>query len=170
MKTGSMGKTLLIWMVPAAIACHNAEEALWLPAWSRTTTGRWHRQVNVFAFRFAVIILTTLAVAIAFLAQVGGDGSLGYYLLASYALGQSINIIFPHFVATIGSQTYMPGLASGIFLVLPASGMFLIDVFLSPDFDLRRFLIVSLVFIPLVVLSIPVLLKIGQMIEKTRNA
>jgi hypothetical protein len=163
---GSMWNTLLIWMVPTAIALHNVEEALWLPAWSRTIAGRWHRPVSASAFRFAVIILTTLAVAIAILAQLGGYGSLGYYLLASYALGQSINIIVPHFVATIATRTYAPGLASGIFFVLPASAVFLIDVFLSPDFNLRRFLIVSVVFIPLVVLSIPVLLWAGQMIEK----
>ena len=153
-------------MVPTAIAVHNVEEALWLPAWSRTIGGRWHRPVSASAFRFAVIILTILAVAITLLAQLGGYDSLGYYLLASYALGQSINIIVPHFFATIATRTYAPGLASGIFFVLPASALFLINVFLNTDFDFRKFLIVSVIFIPLVVLSIPVLLGAGQMIEK----
>ena len=29
------------WLFPAAITVHNLEEAIWLPAWSRTA-GRWH--------------------------------------------------------------------------------------------------------------------------------
>jgi hypothetical protein len=33
---------------------HNAEEAVWLPAWSQTA-GIWHPPVGAFEFRFAVI-------------------------------------------------------------------------------------------------------------------
>jgi hypothetical protein len=161
-----MRETLLIWLIPIAIALHNSEEALWLPAWSRKIAGRWHRPVGAFAFRFAVIILTTVAIAVAILAHLGGYGSVGYYLLAAYALGQSINIFVPHLAAAIATRTCAPGLASGICFVLPASVVFLVHMFLHPDFQPRKFLIVSVIFMPLMVLSIPVLLRAGQMIEK----
>ena len=158
-----MWDTFVLWMVPSAIALHNLEEALWLPAWSEARTGR---PIGEFAFRFAVVILTAVSIAIAIFAQLGGHSSLGFYLLAACALGQSINIFVPHLAATIATRTYAPGLASGLIFVLPASGVFLINFFSIPDFGLRRFLIVSAIFIPLMVLSIPVLLGAGQMIEK----
>jgi len=161
-----MWETIQIWMVPSAIALHNVEEALWLPAWSNSLAGRWHRPIGVFAFRFALVILTAVAIAIAIFAQLGGHRSLGFYLLAAYAFGQSINILVPHLAAAIATRTYAPGLATGLFFVLPASGVFLVNAFSSQDFDLRRFLIVSVFFIPLMVLCIPMLLRAGQMIEK----
>jgi hypothetical protein len=53
----TMSETILIWMVPAAIALHNLEEALWLPAWSESRAGRWHRAVGVFEFRMNAVEL-----------------------------------------------------------------------------------------------------------------
>jgi len=159
-----MLETWLIWMVPGAIALHNFEEALLLPAWSKSLAGRWHRPVGAFAFRFAVIILTAVAIVVAILAQLDGKGSLGFYLLAAYALGQSLNVFVPHLAATIATRTYAPGLATGLFFVLPASGALLTSAFSSPDFELRTFLVVFAVFIPVMVLSIPMLLWVGKMI------
>ena len=153
-------------MVPVAIALHNLEETLWLPAWSNSRTDRWHSATRAFPFRFAVTILTMAAVTIACYAQQGGSSGLGFYILAAYALGQSMNIFMPHLIGTIATRTYMPGLATGIAFVLPASGVFLVNAFSSPDFDPRRFFIVSLVFIPLMLLSIPLLFRIGQIIER----
>lgn len=160
-----MWDTSVIWIVPIAIALHNIEEALWLPAWSEKKAGRWHRPTGVFAFRFAVIILTSVAVCVAILAQLGGHGAVGYYLLAAYAIGQSVNIFIPHILATIATRTYAPGLASGLLFVWPASAVFLTEAFSSPEFNLQRFLVVAIVFIPLMVLSIPVLLKTGRLLE-----
>jgi hypothetical protein len=154
----------MIWTVLAAIALHNIEEAIWLPAWSRSSTGRWQRLRSAFAFRFSVVVLSALAVAVAILARRGAYGSLAYYLLAAYAAGQSLNIFAPHLAAAIATRSYAPGLGSGLFLVLPASGAFLTKFFTNPDFDWSRFLIVSIIFIPLVMLSIPLLLRIGGMI------
>ena len=165
-----MWETILIWMVPSAITIHNVEEALWLPAWSKSAARRWHPPVSVFAFRFAVVILTAVAITVAIFAQLGGHGTLGFYLLAAYAIGQSLNIFVPHLAAVIATRTYAPGLATGLFLVLPASGAFLMNALSSPNFDLRRLLVVSVVFIPVMVLSIPGLLGAGEMIEKRRKA
>jgi hypothetical protein len=47
-------------LFPVAITVHNLDEAVWLPAWSRTA-GRWHVGVGAFEFRLAVAVLTALA-------------------------------------------------------------------------------------------------------------
>jgi hypothetical protein len=159
-------ETVLIWLVPGAIALHNLEEALWLPAWSHLRAGRWHRPISEFPFRLAVVILTAAAVVIAVFAQMGGQGRLGFYLLAACALGQGLNVFLPHAAATILTRSYAPGLATGVFFVLPASIAFLTNAFSSPGFDLCRFFIVSAVFIPLVLVSIPVLFRAGRLIER----
>ena len=163
-----MWNTTALWMVPSAIALHNLEEALWLPGWSSSRAGRWHDAISSFSFRFAAGVLTVMAFVVAISAQTGGHSSLGFYLLAAYALGQSINIFVPHLAATIATRTCSPGLATGIFFVLPASCIFLFNFLTSPDCDLRRFVTVSLVFIPLLILSIPLLLWVGQIIENRR--
>lgn len=114
--------------------------------------------------------MTLAAIVVAFLAQQGGTDGLGFYLLAAYALGQGLNIFMPHLAATIASRTYVPGLATGFLFVLPASSAFLANAFSSPAFDPRKFLIVAAVFIPTILLSIPVLLKIGRVIEERMTA
>lgn len=161
-----MSETVLIWLIPIAIALHNLEEALWLPAWSHSRAGRWHRPVGEFPFRFAVIILTAVAIIIAIWAQLGGQNGLGFYLLGACALGQGLNVFFPHAIATIVTRSYAPGLVTGLFLVLPAAIAFLTSAFSSPGFDLPRFIIVSAVFIPLILISIPVLFRAGRLIER----
>jgi hypothetical protein len=47
---------------PVAFALHNLEEAIWLPAWSRTA-GVFDPVVGGFEFRFAVLVLTLWAFA-----------------------------------------------------------------------------------------------------------
>jgi len=69
------------WLFVFAVAVHNLEEAIWLPAWSQMT-GRWHRGVGNAEFRFAVTLLTLLAVIAAWLATVQGRTSFGAYLVA----------------------------------------------------------------------------------------
>jgi len=159
-------ETILIWLIPIAIALHNLEEALWLPAWSHSRAGRWHHTVGEFPFRFAVFILTAVAIIIAIWARLGGQNGLGFYLLGACALGQGLNVFLPHAAATIFTRSYAPGLGSGLFLVLPASIAFLTNAFSRPGFDLWRFFIVSAIFIPAIVLSIPGLFKAGRFIER----
>lgn len=162
----------MIWLVPAAITLHNLEEAIWLPAWSRSPaagrrgTDRWRRPVGAWPFRFAVAVLTAVAWGVAWFAHRGGPGGLGFYLLASYALGQGLNVVMPHLVVTLVTGAYVPGLATGLLFVLPASITFLMDAFAAPNFDVRRFIIVSAIFIPLMLLAIPLLFKVGRRLQQ----
>jgi hypothetical protein len=160
-----MSESLLIWSVPVAIAFHNLEEAIWLPRWSNERAGRWHPSVGPWPFRFAVVILTAIAFLVAAMAQFGGSGSLGHYLLGSYALGQAINVFLPHAVATIATRTYAPGLLTGIVFVLPTAFIFLTHSFTEDHLQTTRFLIVAAVFILLLLFSIPVLFQLGRLME-----
>jgi hypothetical protein len=151
----------LTWAVAISIALHNTEEAVWLPAWSQSRAGRWHRPVTPRSFRFAVAVLTLVAFAVAAWAHARGPGSLGHQILAAYALGQGANVFLPHVVATVATRTYAPGLLTGLFLVLPSTSAFLIQSFTSQQLSLGRFLLVAAVFIPVMLLSIPLLFKVG---------
>src|SRR5262245_23718629 len=98
----------LTWAFVLAVAIHNLEEALWLPAWSRRA-GRWHYPVGAPEFRFAVLVLTAAVVAAALLANNGGKGSIGAYLLSGYALAMLLNVVFPHVLASLIRREYAPG-------------------------------------------------------------
>ena len=152
---------LLIWLLPIAITLHNVEEAIWLPGWSQERAGRWHRPVGPQPFRFAVSVLTLIAFLLAVWTHLRGYGSLGHYLLLAYALGQSLNVFAPHIFASIATRTYVPGLLSGILFVLPTASVLLFRAFVVEHLEIGRFLIVTVFFIPLMLLSIPILFKIG---------
>lgn len=113
-----MSFTVLSWLFVVAVIIHNTEEAICLPAWSKNA-GRWHRPVATAVFRFAVLILTILAVLLAVIADVYGEGSLGAYLLCGYALAMLGNVLVPHVIATISLRRYMPGTASAVLFIAP---------------------------------------------------
>lgn len=162
----AMSDTVLIWSLPLAITLHNLEEAIWLPGWSEARTGSWHRAIGRWPFRFAVTVLTALAFLVATWAHLAGHGSVGHYLLACYALGQGLNVFFPHVAATTTTQTYMPGLFTGVCFVLPAASAFLYRAFMGKQLQASRFVVMAAVFIPLTILSIPLLFKAGRAIQK----
>lgn len=108
------------WLFVIAVTIHNLEEAIWLPAWSRTAS-RWHHAVGGTEFRCAVIVMTLLAVVAAWLATIQGKASLGAYLVAGYALAMLLNVPFPHLLATFVLRRYMPGTATALLLNLPVT-------------------------------------------------
>jgi len=167
-----MEDLILTWSFPLAIALHNLEEAIWLPAWSRKYTGRWHRAVGDVEFRFAVTILTGVVFVIATMTCLSGWGSIWHYLLAAAALGQSINIIFPHLVGTIAVGKYSPGLLTGIIGVWPSAAFLLYKSFMNGQLDTVKLIVVTLIFVPLMLASIPLLFWIGRKIfiaQKSRS-
>lgn len=168
-----LDEIVLIWVVPLAVALHNLEEAIWLPDWSGRAAGRWHRPVGKWQFRFAVSVLTAGVIVIAAGTQLAGWASAWHYFLAAYALGQGLNIFVPHLIATIATRSYAPGLLSGALLVLPAAAALLTTSFtrgqlargqLQPG----RFILTAALFIPGMLVSIPILFWIGKAIQPGR--
>jgi len=162
-----MNDSLLLWSFPVAVAVHNLEEAIWLPRWSVESAGRWHRPVSAVAFRFAASVLTALVFVIAVWAQAGGVGSLGHYLLVAYAVAQALNVVLPHAIATVATRTYAPGLLSGLFLVLPTAIGLVAHSLAEGQLKPGRVVVTSVGFILLVVASIPLLFRIGTLVEAT---
>ena len=116
----------LAWLFALAVTLHNLEEALWLPAWSKTA-GRWHVAVGAAEFRFAVIALTLFGYICVGLAVAGSR--LGACLVGGYALAMAFNAVIPHGLATLVMRRYMPGTATAILFLLPTALLLLRSAF-----------------------------------------
>lgn len=152
-----------------AVALHNLEEALWLPAWSRHA-GRWHRPVGDFEFRFAVVVLTIVAAAVAVLAVRQGPGSVGAYLLTGYALAMLANVVAPHVAATVLLRRYMPGTATALALNLPATAALLATAFSEGWISGPVFAFAGPGVALALALSIPPLFGIGRRLAAIRSS
>lgn len=153
---------LLAWAFVGAIAIHNLEEAVLLPRWSQTA-GKWHAPVGAFEFRFAVLILTVLGAAFAFLAVNGGKA--GIYLLCGYALAMALNVAVPHVAGTIALRRYVPGTATAVLLNLPICAALLFVADRDGLISLSTFAWVSLLVIAGILALIPLLFRIGRLLE-----
>jgi hypothetical protein len=155
------------WIFVLVVAAHNLEEAIWLPAWSRTVV-RWHQAVGNTEFRFAVIVMTLVAMISAWLATVQGRASLGAYLVTGYALAMLLNVLFPHVVASLVLRRYMPGTATAVLLNLPVTIGLLGRAFREGYVEPRAFLIFGPMVVIGIVASIPLLFRIGRMVSRGR--
>ena len=105
-----------LWLFPAVVTLHNLEEALWLP--------RWAAQKRLYTpgsavFTFAASILALLAFALTWLSFRAGNQSLWAYLVFGYMIAMVANVAFPHLTMSILRRSYMPGLGTGVVLVMP---------------------------------------------------
>ncbi len=108
----------LLWLFPVAVTLHNAEEAIWLPGWSKRTV-LWRTPVSPGTFRFAVVVLTILAFAVTGLSASSGKQSVWTYLAFGYMAAMLANVLIPHLVLTAALRSYMPGVATAVALNLP---------------------------------------------------
>lgn len=115
----------LFWLFPLALAIHNVEEALWLPAWSKSA-GRFHKPVGTFEFVFAAVVLTDLLVVVTILSGSSGKQGLVTYLFFAFNFIVLLNVFFPHLAATAVLKKYCPGLLTGILLIVPITGFLLL--------------------------------------------
>ena len=157
------GDLFSVWVFPVALALHNLEEALWLPGWRAAGGSRlWRRPVSAGEFRFAVAVLTTLALLLAGLTQAAGPASLWHYLLVAYAFAQSLNVLVPHLLLSLATRTYMPGLLTGVSFVWPAAWLLSSRSVGGGQIQLERLLPLAAGFALALLLSIPLLFRIGR--------
>ena len=114
----SMSLAALGWLFTVGVLVHNAEEALWLPAWSARAI-RWYRPVPAPVFRFAAAVLSLAFLALTLVATLSPAGSVAAYLMAGYALAMLLTVLVPQAQATVAWRRYMPGTATAVFLNLP---------------------------------------------------
>jgi hypothetical protein len=156
-----MGVRHLIWIFPAVVTLHNAEEAIWLPAWS-ARAGRWYKPIAPWVFRFAAMVLTVVVWLITWMSVRSGKQSVWAYLTFGYMAAMLGNTFIPHVALTVATRKYMLGLASALALNLPLLS-WLIWLALKEGRVSGGKAIASILCVPmLLALSIPLLFKIGK--------
>ena len=112
-----------------ALAAHNAEEALFTRKWVLANgelltqyTGR--SLVDVWAgpaFRYSLLGLTLVLLALAISAARAPQRGVAVYLLLSVLAIFAANAMFPHIAGALALQGYVPGVATAILIVLPVA-------------------------------------------------
>jgi hypothetical protein len=100
------------------VTLHNAEEAIWLPGWSKRAV-LWRSPVSPGSFRFAVVVLTLLAFTVTGLSAASGKQTVWTYLAFGYMVSMLANVLIPHLALTVALRSYMPGVVTAVALNLP---------------------------------------------------
>lgn len=153
------------WLFPVAFTIHNIEEALWLPAFSKSA-GKFHKPVNSFEFVFALVVITLLSIVITIMFYIDGKRSLARYLFFAFNFGMLINVFYPHLIATVVIKKYCPGLITRILFLIPSTSYNLIYGYQNQYYAFPKFWIITIPFAVLVVGSIPILFKVGLYLQK----
>jgi hypothetical protein len=114
-----------MWLFPIVVTLHNAEEAIWLPGWSKRAV-LWHSPVTPGSFRFSVAVLTVLAIAITWLSAESGKQSVWTYLAFGCMVVTLANVLIPHLALTVALRSYMPGVATAVALNLPVLSLLVV--------------------------------------------
>lgn len=150
---------------PLAITLHNLEEAIWLPKWSKNVK-QFHKPIEVNEFYFAVIFVTILAYLSTFLAIVFPSSWLWKHIFYGFLGAMILNTFVPHIISTIVLRKYSPGLATGLFLLVPMNSFILYQSVTLGHVKLSD-LIISIPVVSFSLLSLlPVFFKIGGKLAK----
>lgn len=148
-----------------SITLHNLEEALWLPAWSHSTS-KFHKTVEKNEFHFAVIVITSLAYLSTFFYLLYPNSSLAKYILFGFLGSMIVNVFFPHLMASIILKRYAPGVVTGVLLNLPINSFILYQFFQSNELTIKILLLSTLVVGVVLLCLIPALFKVGKLFTK----
>ncbi len=152
----------LEWLFPVVIALHNAEEAIWFPAWS-LGAGRWYPPVAPRLVRFGVTVLTVLAFVVTWLSARSGRQTVWTYLAFGYMVAMLANVI-PHIAASVATRSYTPGVVTAVVLNLPLLSL-LVILALRNGYVSGWMAVAYSVAVPgLLLLSILVLFKLGKIL------
>jgi hypothetical protein len=151
----------LEWLFPLVATLHNAEEAIWFPAWSKRA-GRWHSPVAPGVFRFAVAVFTLLAFAVTWLSALSGKQTVWTYLLFGYMIAMLANVLVPHIAATVAMRSYMPGVVTGVLVNLPVLSLLVALALREGYVSGWKAAAYSVVVIGFGVPSIPALFRLGK--------
>lgn len=110
----------LQWLFPIAVTLHNAEEAVWMPAWVR----RHASQLPVHPppageIRVALLVLIVLAFGVTALSVKKGPQSVWAYLTFGYIVAMWVNVLVPHLPASVIFFSYTPGVVTAVLINLP---------------------------------------------------
>ncbi len=154
----------LEWLFPIVVTLHNAEEAIWLPAWAKRV-GFWKPHISPGVFRFAVAVLTVLALAITWMSAESGKQTVWTYLVFGCMAVTLANVLIPHVAASAAQRSYMPGLATGVALNLPVLSLLVAAALREGYVSGGKAAIYSVGVAGLLLALIPALFKIGRVLS-----
>jgi len=156
-----MSYSRLIWLFPIVVTLHNAEEAIWLPAWAKRT-GFWRSPVSPGVFLFAASILTVLAFALTWLSAESGKQTVWTYLAFGCMVVTSANALIPLVAVSAMRRSYMPGTATAVALNLPVLSRLVAMALKEGYVSGEKAAAYSVGVACLLVVSIPALFKSGR--------
>ncbi len=123
-----MSSRRVLWLVPALLALHNAEEALFFPRYlpfilARLSPG-WQAvaaPLTTGQVWSALVVVTGVALAVAWWARRRPDSRAALWLLLLIQSAVLLNAVWHVAVAVVLFRGYAPGLATAVFLNLPFS-------------------------------------------------
>ncbi len=109
----------LQWLFPIAVTLHNAEEAIWMPAWDASHAAQLPVAVPGAAkIRIALAVLTLIAFVATYLSARKGPQSIWAYLTFGYIIAMLANVFIPHLPAAILFREYTPGVVTAVLINL----------------------------------------------------
>jgi hypothetical protein len=154
----------LMWLFPIVLTLHNAEEAIWLPGWSKRAV-LWHSPVTPGSFRFAVAVLTVLAFAVTWLSASSGKQTVWTYLAFGCIVAMLANVLIPHIALTIALRSYMPGVATAVTFNLPVLSLLVVLAIREEYVSGWKAATYSAVVAGLLIAAIPALFKTGKILN-----
>lgn len=151
----------LLWLFPIVVTLHNAEEAIWLPGWSKRAV-LWHSRVTPGVFRFAVAVLTVLAFAVTWLSAESGKQSVWTYLAFGCMAATLANVLIPHIALTVALRSYLPGVATAVALNLPVLSLLVVLAIREGYVSGWKAAAYSVGLAGLLIAAIPALFKMGR--------
>jgi hypothetical protein len=143
---------------------HNAEETVWLPAWSQTA-GIWHPPVGAFEFRFAVIAVTVIVYGAIFY-FVKYDTRFARTIMSGAIVMVLVNVLVPHLVASLVLSECAPGVISGIVLNIPVS-LYLLRRGVKEGLFSPKMMVFGAIGFTLIIGSLlPALFAVGAYVER----
>jgi hypothetical protein len=151
----------LLWLFLIVLTLHNAEEAIWLPGWSKRAV-LWHSPVSPGSFRFAVAVFTVLAFAVTGLSVSSGKQTVWTYLAFGYMVAVLANVLIPHLALTIAMRSYMPGVGTAVALNLPVLSLLVVYAIREGYVSGWKAVAYSAGMAGILLVAIPILFKTGK--------
>lgn len=151
-------------LFPIAVTIHNIEEAIWLPAWSKSAA-KFHQPMDKAVFRFAVIVITVMAYLVTALYILIPENPIVQCCFVGFVGSMIINAFFPHLAATVYLKKYCPGTVTGLLLILPSNLFILSRVINDGTTGIIQILLSTLIMGGLLLVSLPLLFKAGAIVN-----
>ena len=78
-------------------------------------------------------------------------------------------VYLPHLASTIVLKKYCPGLLTGVALLVPATSYLLFYGYDNEFYSFPKFWFITIPFAVIVIVSIPILFKIGKLLQHGEN-